>query len=148
MSNDKCQMIRFCIYCQRMIISLVLVLLVTASGTITTYLYDERASFASRLCTAACVGLAALGLVGFVIASFLGLTPLGIVLTAFAVALPFLILKKTQLRQALRQDLTNTSQTIRRALLHPSGPTIGYFLFYLLVSVILWQVYDRAMLEL
>ncbi|MCA1574917.1 MAG: hypothetical protein LC770_10355 [Acidobacteria bacterium] len=64
-----------------MIISLVLALFVTASGTITTYFYDEAASFASRLCAGACIGLAALGLVGFVIASFLGLTPLAIALT-------------------------------------------------------------------
>ena len=131
-----------------MLISLVLVLLATASGTVTTYLYDERASFASRLCTGACVGMAALGLVGFIVASFLGLTSLAIVLTAFAIALPFLILKGPHLRQALRQDLTSTSQAIRHALLHPSGPAIGYLLFYLLVSVILWKVYDRAMIEL
>ena len=131
-----------------MVISLVLVLLATASGTITTYLYDERASFASRLCTGACVGLAALGLVGFIVASFLGLTPLAIVLTAFAIALPFLILKDPQLRQALRLDLASTSQVVRHNLVHPSGPAIGNFLFYLFVAVILWKVYDRAMIEL
>ncbi len=62
-----------------MIISLVLVLFVTASGTVATYLYDEAASLAARLCAGACIGLAALGLVGFVIASLLGLTPLAIV---------------------------------------------------------------------
>ena len=52
-----------------MIISLVLALFVTASGTVTTYLYDEGASLASRLCAGACIGLAALGLIGFVLAS-------------------------------------------------------------------------------
>ena len=51
-----------------MIISLVLTLLVTASGTVATYLYDEGASLATRVCTGACIGIAALGLVGFVVA--------------------------------------------------------------------------------
>ena len=52
-----------------MIISLVLTLLVTASGTIATYLYDEGSSFAARLCAGACLGLTALGLIGFIVAS-------------------------------------------------------------------------------
>ena len=72
-----------------MIISLALVLLVTASGTLASYLYDEDANFAARLCAGACIGIAALGLVGFVLASFLGLTPLAILLALLVtVALP------------------------------------------------------------
>ena len=63
-----------------MIISLALVLLVTASGTLASYLYDEDVNFAARLCAGACIGITALGLLGFVLASFIGLTPLAILL--------------------------------------------------------------------
>ena len=131
-----------------MIISLVLVLLVTASGTIATYLYDDRAHFASRVCAGACVGLTAFGLIGFIVASFIGLTPLAIALTAAVAALPFAMLRDVEFRKALRQELGANSQNFRRALLHPSGRETGYFLFYLVVAVVLWQVYNRAMFEL
>jgi hypothetical protein len=53
----------------RMIASLALVLLVTISGTLTTYLYDEDAPFAAIVCRA-CLGEQA-RFVGFVATSFL-----------------------------------------------------------------------------
>lgn len=130
-----------------MIISLVLAVLVTASGTITTYLYDESAAFSSRLCAGACVGLATLGLIGFVFASFLGLTPLAISLTVIVLSLPILLLKDPVRRRELQEDLAITSQSIRRTLLRPSRGAIGYVLFYVAAALILWRVFDRAMIE-
>ena len=130
-----------------MITSLVLAMLVTASGTITTYLYDESAAFSSRLCAGACVGLATLGLIGFVFALFLGLTPLAISLTVIVLSLPILLLKDPGRRRELQEDLAITSQSIRRTLLRPSRGAIGYVLFYVAAAVILWRVFDRAMIE-
>ena len=66
-----------------MIGSIALVLLVTLSGTVVTYLYDDEAPLSARLCAGACIGIAALGLVGFVFASLLGLTTSAVYLTAF-----------------------------------------------------------------
>lgn len=131
-----------------MIISLALVLFATASGTLVSYLYDEGANFAARLCAGVCVGLAAMGLVGFVFASFLGLTPLAIGLTVIALSSPFLLLRNSIRRRKFRRDLTIASQAISRTLLHPSRISLGYFLFYAVVSVILWRVFDRAMIEI
>ncbi|MGI8918205.1 MAG: hypothetical protein ACR2H6_06350 [Pyrinomonadaceae bacterium] len=130
-----------------MIISLVLTLLVTASGTIATYLYDEGASFATRVCTGACIGIATLGLVGFVFASFLGLTPASIVITAAVLSLPFLILKDKARRKLVRGDWKAASQALKRNLLKPSGRNVGYALFYIAAAAILWRVFDRAMIE-
>jgi len=130
-----------------MIISLVLALFVTASGTITTYLYDEAASFASRLCAGACTGLAALGLVGFVIASFLGLTPLSIALAVVVLAIPFVTLRDATRRRAVEEDLSTAWQSIRRLLLHPTKAPFGYILFYTAISIILWRIFNRAMIE-
>jgi len=130
-----------------MIISLVLALFVTASGTITTYLYDGAASFASRLCAGACIGVTALGLIGFVIASFLGLTPLAISLTTVVLAIPFVTLREVTRRRALEEDLAAARQSIRRLLLHPTKAPYGHILFYTAITIVLWRIFSRAMIE-
>lgn len=130
------------------IISLALVLLVTASGTLAGYLYDEDVNFAARLCAGACIGIAALGLVGFVFASFLGLTPLAILLALLVtVALPLISLKNPKRRAFVQQDLRATSRSIRRGLSNPTGIQVGYTVFYIVVAVILWRAFQRAMIE-
>ena len=92
-----------------MIISLALVLLATASGTVVSYLYDEGAAFAARLCAGACIGIAALGLIGFVFASFIGLTALAILFTALVIVLLALLVLRDPGRSAIiRQDLRGT----------------------------------------
>ena len=131
-----------------MIISLALVLLVTAGGTLASYLYDEDVNFAARLCAGACIGIAALGLVGFVLASFLGLTPLAILLALLiTVALPILSLRNPDLRALVQQDLRATSRSIRQAFGNPTGIQLGYTVFYLVVAGILWRAFQRAMIE-
>jgi hypothetical protein len=130
------------------IISLALLLLVTAGGTLASYLYDRDAAFAARLCSGVCVGLAALGLVGFVSASFLGLTPLAISLTLFVVmALPLFSLTNADFRALVQQDLRTTYWSIRRGLFNPSRTQLGYGIFYLVVTVVLWRAFQRAMIE-
>ncbi|MGI9166500.1 MAG: hypothetical protein ACR2G5_08955 [Pyrinomonadaceae bacterium] len=131
-----------------MIISLVLASLAIASGTITTYYYDEGASFPSRLCAGACIGLAGLGLIGFAFASFLGLTSAAIVLTAVVLLLPFLAFLDPTRKENLTRELVITLQSVQRSVRDPSLTLIGYFLFYAVVSIILWQVFSRAMMEL
>ncbi|MEP6568318.1 MAG: hypothetical protein ABJC10_00955 [Acidobacteriota bacterium] len=131
-----------------MIISLLLVLLVTASGSLASYLYDEDVSFAARLCAGACVGIAALGLIGFMFASFIGLTPLAILLTTLViVVLPILSLKNRDRRLLAREDIRRTYRSIRQALSDPTGAQVGYAVFYIVVSAILWRAFQRAMIE-
>jgi len=129
------------------IISLALVLLATAGGTLVGYLYDEGAAFAARLCAGACIGITALGLVGFVFASFLGLTPLSIFLALVVVVfLPLLVLRNLNRRVIIQQDLRATFRGIRRVYLDPGRLPLGYIVFYLVVAVILWVVFQRAMI--
>jgi hypothetical protein len=131
-----------------MIISLVLTLLVTASGTIATYLYDEGASFASRVCAGACIGLTTFGLLGFIIASFLGLTPASIALATLGVlVLPVLVLKNNERRTSLRHDWNSSYRALSRNLRNPSARNLGYAVFYLAIAVILWRVFSRAAME-
>jgi len=130
------------------IISLALVLLATASGTLVSYFYDERAAFAARLCAGACIGIAALGLVGFVLASFLGLTPLAILLTLLVViSLPLLGLRNPDRRVIIQQDLRATYQAIRQGYLDPSRLPLGYIVFYTVIAAILWRAFQRAMID-
>ena len=85
-----------------MIASLLLALLVTLSGTVATYLYDENASFGARLCAGGALGMAALGLVSFVVASLVGLSGIAILITAAICCSPLgLLSDSTDLGQQL-----------------------------------------------
>lgn len=129
-----------------MILSLTLVLFITASGTLATYLYDESAAFAARLCAGACIGVAALGLVGFVFASFLGLTPAAILFTVVVLALPFLVLKNPRCIAEVRQDLYGSYRAIRQGARTPRRLPLGYIFFYTAAAAILWQAFQRTMI--
>ena len=131
-----------------MILSLSLALLVTVSGALATYVYDRGASLAARLCSGACIGLAAFGLIGFVLALFLGLTPLSIALATILTASPFALLSNQDRRTQVQADLAENLRTIRRAISRPTAPAIGYFTYYAVAAVILWLVFSRAMMEL
>jgi len=129
-----------------MITSLYLALLVTLSGTVATYLYDENASFGARLCAGAALGLSALGLVGFVVASFIGLSGTAILFSTAICCSPLALLTDKVIRTRLKYDLDRVSifsQRLTRA--DPSA--IGYFLFYAFAAVILWKVFNRAVIE-
>jgi hypothetical protein len=129
-----------------MIASLLLALLVTVSGTVATYLYDENASLAARLCAGACLGLVALGLVGFVVASFISLSGVAILISTAICCSPLAILTGAKYSKQFRDDLDATSTSIRRFLARPDASSVGYVLFYLIVAVVLWRVFDRAVI--
>lgn len=131
-----------------MIISLALAVIAIAGGTLATYLYDDDAALAFRLCAGACTGLALFGLVGFVFASLLGLTPVAIILAASIAGAPLLLLWERGYRGQVGADLAATSGVVRRAVFHPTLQSLGAFLYYAVAAAILWQVFDRAMIEL
>ena len=129
-----------------MIISLALVLLSTACGTILTYFYDNGASFLVRVCSGACVGIAALGLIGFVLSSFFGLTAATLIFSiGLLIAVSFFQMRPTKARARMRQDLAQTTAAVRQALLHPTRVSL-VVLYYLAVVVVLWRVFDRAVI--
>ncbi len=130
-----------------MLITLALILMATAGGALATYLYDEDAPLVSRLCAGACTGLAALGLAGFIFASFFGLNALSLALSAIVVALPLTLLRKIELRAIVLADLRGAAREMKRAVLHPTWSTTGYALFYLLTALLLWLVFERALFE-
>jgi hypothetical protein len=130
-----------------MFASLLLALLVTLSGTIATYLYDENASFGARLCAGATFGLSALGLVSFVVASLIGLTGIAIVFSAAICCSPLALLADQTYSRRLRQDLDSVAKSARGLFVQPEATSIGYFLFYAAASIVLWKVFSRAVIQ-
>jgi hypothetical protein len=130
-----------------MIASLLLALLVTFSGTVATYLYDENASFGARLCAGATLGLAVLGLVGFVVASFVGLSVAAVLFSAVICSSPLAILWDAAHAKHLQEDLQSVSTSTRRLFLKPDAKSVGYVLFYVVTAIVLWKVFSRAVIE-
>ena len=96
----------------------------------------------------ACTGIAALGLIGFILASFLGLTPLAILLTVVVLAAPLLFLKNEHRRVVVMRDLINAWRGLRECLLHPTRIPFAYTIFYTVVAAILWRAFQRGMIDL
>lgn len=125
--------------------ALLLALAAVASGALLTYYYDREAPLPVRLCAGACIGFAALGLVGFVVASCLGLTPLALILSGVVVASPLLLLGRERWRARLRADLRQTARDLKRA--PYSGGAAATLGLFALAAFILWLVFGRAMYE-
>jgi hypothetical protein len=129
-----------------MLISLALSLIATTSGTLLTYLYDEDAPPASRLCAGACIGFGALALIGFIIASFVGLNGVALTLTGAVMATPFLLFMNRKVSADIKADVSRVFQAISRATSRPDRWAFIYFFFYAAVIIVMWQVFARAML--
>ncbi len=127
--------------------SLALVLLVTLSGAIVTYLYDENASLSARLCAGACFGLTVLSLAGFVVASLVGLTGAAIVISTAICCSPLALLTDSKIWQRVQRDFGAASSWSRRLYVRPDAWAIIHAVFYLMVIVVLWRVFDRAVIE-
>jgi hypothetical protein len=131
-----------------MSLALALALIAIAGGALVTYLFDEDAPLMARLCMGAALGFAALGLFGFILASLLGLSYTVLLLSAILLASPLLILVKPLRRDQVSADVHDAVRGVRRALLHSTRQTNVYILFYAGVALLLWLVFDRAMIEL
>jgi hypothetical protein len=129
-----------------MIASLLLALLVTLSGTVATYLYDENASLGARLCAGAALGLSALGLVSFVVASLIGLSGMAVFFSTLICCSPLAILTDSNTLKRFERDIAGVSNGTRQLLRFESW-TVAYFSFYVVVAVILWQVFSRAVIQ-
>ena len=125
-----------------MIASLILALLVTFSGAVATYLYDENATLGARLCTGVCLGLVAFGLIGFVVVSFIGLSGAAILISLAICCSPIAILTNFRHKVRFKQDLSAAWRRLQTA----DTESIGYFAFYLVVAIVLWKVFDRAVI--
>lgn len=124
--------------------SFILATLAIASGTLVTYFYDREAHFFARLCAGACTGLTALGLVGFIFASFLGLTTLSLLLSGALICAPLALLRARAWRERIRSDMREAGGDLRDALARPQATT-GVLVLFIVAAFIFWHVFSRAM---
>jgi hypothetical protein len=129
------------------IFAVILALAAVCGGVVATYLYDEGAHPAARLAAGVPVGLAALGLVGFVLSSFVGLNDLSLTLSALAVAAPLALLARADLRDRVRHDARLFARDLREAVARPSLRATAPLVLVVCSLVLFSLVYERAMFE-
>jgi hypothetical protein len=127
--------------------ALLLALAAIAGATVLTYSYDRDAPFWSRLCAGVCLGFAALGLVGFVLASLLGMTAAALALTGLACASPLLLLLRGGVRRVVAADLRESARMITSPGLRRGGAGVGVTLFYAVAALVFWFVFAHAMYQ-
>ena len=127
--------------------ALLLALLAVAGATTLTYLYDRGATVWARLCAGVCVGFAALGLVGFVAASWLGMTPAALALAGAVVASPLALLLKRERRARAWADVREGFGGLRLVLARPGKGASASLVFYVAAALLFWHVCGRTMYE-
>jgi hypothetical protein len=125
--------------------ALLLALAAIAGATVLTYSYDRDAEIWSRLCAGVCLGFAALGLVGFVFASLLGMGPAALALAGVVCGSPLLLLLRGGWRARVAADVREGSGGLSRALAGKGGA--GVLVFYIATALLFWLVYARAMYQ-
>jgi hypothetical protein len=127
--------------------AVMLALAAIAGATLLTYLYDRDAAVWSRLCAGVCLGFAALGLVGFVLASLLGMKPVALVLAGLVCGSPLALLARGDRRKRLIADMKAGGRVVRQAITRPGKGATGALVFYALAVLLFWFVFSHAMYE-
>jgi hypothetical protein len=123
--------------------ALLLLIVATIGGTLLTFLFDRSAPRGARLCMGACIGLALMATIGFLLSLALGLGPAAIVVTALILLLPLLLLLNGEQRAVILAALRPRASSSNN-----SGMAgIGYLIFYLVITILLAMVFGRAVFE-
>jgi len=127
-------------------VTLLLLLAAIAGGTLATYAYDDESPLSARIAAGAPLGLTLLGLIGFALASAIGLTAATVALAASLV----LLLGAAAVGPApgrLRADVLVARDTLVGRLRHPDRWTGSLAILGAAAAWLVWRVYERAMFE-
>ena len=131
-----------------MIAAVVLALLAVAGGTLASYVYDDDAPLATRLAYGAVTGFVALAGFGFIGANLadpdLGLATIA---AGVVVALPLAALVRPTLVERVVADARATAHDLAAAIRRPGLATAGPIVYAILMTVFLWLVFDRVIVE-
>ena len=127
--------------------ALLLGLAAIAGATLLTYLYDADAPLRPRLCAGVCLGFALLGLVGFALASMLGMNASALALAGLVCAAPLLLLMRVDVRARVVANVRKGVRALRSALTLSRGGGAGTLAFYAVAAVLFWFVFAHAMYE-
>ena len=126
--------------------AILLTLLAVGGGLLWTYVYSPGTPWAARLCMGASTGFAGVATLGFILASWLGLSPLVLWISAGVIALPSFLLF-LRCRAELGKELAETAQSIRHAILRSPRTTAGYLGFYIAVALGLGCVFAQTLFQ-
>lgn len=124
-----------------------LALAAVAGATALTYVYDRESTFWPRLCAGVCLGFAALGLVGFVLASLLGMTTTAVTLAGLVCASPLLLFARGEWRRRLGANFRESVRAITNPGRGNESAVAGALIFYLVAAVLFWMVFAHAMYQ-
>jgi hypothetical protein len=117
--------------------------LVTLGGVALTYLWDDEEDLLPRICSGAAIGQALWGLVGLVLASWLGVSVAVVLVAAFVAGSALIVLAVSRHRATLSRDL--------RALLSTAVARRWRFAFgtlaFAALAGLLWRLMARSMIE-
>lgn len=127
-----------------MVIAALLLAAASLGGAVLTYLYDDEAPLGMRLWAGSCVGMALLGLLGFVLAMAVGLNARSTALATLGMISPTALLLRGGIRDRVRRDLARTVKGLGSFQMC-TGARLGAWLFYALLFVTLSCAFHRAM---
>src|SRR5215469_8308083 len=113
-----------------MLLAILLLISAITGGTLLTFLFDRRTPRAARLCIGACIGLALMATIGFLLALVFGLGATTIILTSLLLLLPWLLLLNANYRLVILNALRPSAPPTAG-----SAAGIGYLAFYLAVAI-------------
>ena len=126
-----------------MLFALVLTLISISCGTLLTYTYDDETDLATRVAQGGPLGLAGLGLIGLVWAALIGLGPVSLVGSCLSLALIASLLARSRTRFV--SEIHAGYHWIRAETAAPGKKVIWLGFALIVMSVVLWQVFDRSM---
>jgi hypothetical protein len=126
-----------------MLITLILILIITAGGTALTYLYEKEDSLLVRLAAGNVVGSAIFATVGFLIACAFGLSISTVLIALVLTLLPVAILTKSNSQKLFKANLNKARGKLDGA----NFKKIRTFAYYLSIFIVLWFFFERAMVE-
>ncbi|MDQ3179401.1 MAG: hypothetical protein M3Q33_02655 [Acidobacteriota bacterium] len=126
-----------------MLISLLFLFFLTISGLSLTYLFAEDEPLLWRLCAGNIIGSVFFGLVCFVIACFLGFSPLTILLSLVITLLPLILFR----RQHWREKFLTNWQTAKGKLEGTDLSTYLRFGYYAFFFITFWLFFERTIFE-
>ena len=117
---------------------------IVVAGTLVTYLYDQRTPLPWRVPAGTCLGFAAFGLLGLVLAMRFGLSRPVVFSAGAGVACTAAVLFITAIRRRVADDLSECISSFSAAVRRPSPPALINAMTGLGVAILLWRVSSRA----
>lgn len=129
-----------------MIAAVLLVLVAGAAGTLVTYAYDDESPLLVRMAAGMATGLVAVAGFGFVVANLAGIE-IAAVASGIVGLLPMAVLWRPWLRERLAADMREVGANLAAAARDPGLSRLGPIAYVAAVSLLLWFVFDRVIVE-